>query len=230
MNSRERERERGSLLQNLTGIKSRSRVRERGEVFTETREVKAMCDLCEPDISQIDKKILEPGCGTGNFLVEILQRRLKKSGSDPYKIIVALSNIYGVDIAPDNVVETRERLRQQVINHLSTDILDNNFLHLLDAILKYNIVIGDLIRGKRKIYLLDWNIKPNGRIEVEKHNLHNIELARIQAREASSINELYTELNDLFAECPRSKPPRPKPKPKANPFEGLPMFTMRGKK
>lgn len=189
-----------------------------------------MCDLCEPDISQIDKKILEPGCGTGNFLAEILQRRLEKSGSDHYKTIVALSNIYGVDIAPDNVVETRERLRQQVMNHLSTNTLDNNFLHLLDAILKYNIVIGDLIRGKRKIYLLDWNIKPSGHIEVEKHNLHDIERARIQAREASSINELYTELNDLFAERPRSKPHRPKPKPKANPFEGLPMFTMRGKK
>ncbi len=55
-----------------SGIKSRSRVKERGEVFTEPREVKAMCDLCEPDISRIDKKVLEPGCGTGNFLTEIL--------------------------------------------------------------------------------------------------------------------------------------------------------------
>ena len=218
------------MPKNTGQIKTRKRVRDFGEVFTNEREVKAMCDLCEPDISQIDKKILEPGCGTGNFLVEILQRRLEKSGSDHYKIIVALSNIYGVDIAPDNVVETRERLRQQVMNHLSTNILDNNFLHLLDAILKYNIVIGDLIRGKRKIYLLDWSIKPNGHIEVEKHNLHDIERARIQAREASSINELYTELNDLFVEHPRSKPPKPKPKPKANPLEGLPMFTNRGKK
>lgn len=45
---------------------------DRGEVFTEPREVKAMCGLCEPDISRIDKKVLGPGCGTGNFLAEIL--------------------------------------------------------------------------------------------------------------------------------------------------------------
>ena len=53
-------------------IKSKERVNKFAEVFTAEREVKAMCDFCEPTISEIDKKVLEPTCGNGNFLVEIL--------------------------------------------------------------------------------------------------------------------------------------------------------------
>jgi len=57
-------------------IKSKRRVKEFGEVFTPEFIVKQMCDLCEPTISQVDKKVFEPTCGNGNFLVEILNRKL----------------------------------------------------------------------------------------------------------------------------------------------------------
>ena len=59
-------------------IKSKARVKQHGEVFTPEFIVKQMCDLCEPEISQINKKIFEPTCGNGNFLVEILRRKLEK--------------------------------------------------------------------------------------------------------------------------------------------------------
>jgi type I restriction-modification system DNA methylase subunit len=57
-------------------IKSKERVAERGEVFTAEREVKAMCDLVKDECERIDSRFLEPACGDGNFLAEILRRKL----------------------------------------------------------------------------------------------------------------------------------------------------------
>ena len=98
--------------------KSKERVRERGEVFTAEREVKAMCDLVKDETERIDSRFLEPACGDGNFLVEILTRKLevvkrkyKKSTLDYEKnAVLAISSVYGVDIMQDNVVACRDRL------------------------------------------------------------------------------------------------------------------------
>lgn len=99
-------------------IKSKERVAEHGEVFTNEREVKAMCDLVKDETERIDSRVLEPACGDGNFLAEILNRKLdtvskcySKSPDDWEKFsIVALSSLYGVDIMPDNAQECRDRL------------------------------------------------------------------------------------------------------------------------
>lgn len=99
-------------------IKSRQRVAEHGEVYTAEREVKAMCDLVSDECRRIDSRFLEPACGDGNFLAEILSRKLaavkkkyKKSVIDYEKnALLAVSSIYGVDILADNVAACRERL------------------------------------------------------------------------------------------------------------------------
>lgn len=99
-------------------IKSRQRVTDHGEVYTAEREVKAMCDLVSDECSRIDSRFLEPACGDGNFLAEILCRKLavvkkkyKKSVIDYEKnALLAVSSIYGVDILADNVAACRERL------------------------------------------------------------------------------------------------------------------------
>jgi type I restriction-modification system DNA methylase subunit len=62
---------------NIKQTKSKERVREHGEVFTAEREVKAMCDLVKDETERIDSRFLEPACGDGNFLVEILTRKLE---------------------------------------------------------------------------------------------------------------------------------------------------------
>ena len=59
-----------------TQIKSKKRVAEHGEVFTNEREVKAMCDLVAQECDRVDSRFLEPACGNGNFLAEILTRKL----------------------------------------------------------------------------------------------------------------------------------------------------------
>ena len=107
----------GVKSQNLQ-IKSKKRVAERGEVFTAEREVKAMCDLVAQECDRIDSRFLEPACGNGNFLDEILTRKLntvkKLYKSNPYDYerysVLAISSVYGVDIMQDNVFECRERL------------------------------------------------------------------------------------------------------------------------
>jgi hypothetical protein len=99
-------------------IKSKERVADHGEVFTADREVKAMCDLVKQETERIDSRFLEPACGDGNFLSEILSRKLtivkNKYKKSPYDYernsLLALSSIYGVDILLDNAIACRERL------------------------------------------------------------------------------------------------------------------------
>lgn len=99
-------------------VKSKERVRAHGEVFTAEREVKAMCDLVSQECERIDSRFLEPACGDGNFLAEIITRKLnavkKLYKSNPYDFerysVLAVSSIYGVDILNDNVLECRGRL------------------------------------------------------------------------------------------------------------------------
>lgn len=101
-----------------TQIKSKKRVAEHGEVFTNEREVKAMCDLVAQECDRIDSRFLEPACGDGNFLAEILTRKLatvkKLYKSNPYDYerysVLAVTSVYGVDILADNVAECRTRL------------------------------------------------------------------------------------------------------------------------
>lgn len=99
-------------------IKSKERVADRGEVFTADREVQAMCNLVKQETERIDSRFLEPACGDGNFLAEILTRKLtvvtrkyKRSAYDwERNSLLALGSMYGVDIMLDNCIACRERL------------------------------------------------------------------------------------------------------------------------
>ena len=92
-------------------VKSRERVTQHGEVFTAEREVNAMLDLVKDETERIDSRFLEPACGNGNFLAEILRRKLgvvnKQYGRnlpdyEKYSIL-ALSSIYGDDLLEHNI-------------------------------------------------------------------------------------------------------------------------------
>ena len=106
-------------------IKSRKRVVDHGEVFTNEREVKAMCDLVNDETQRIDSRFLEPACGDGNFLAEILDRKLavvkkkyRRSVMDFEKnSLLAVSSLYGVDIMMDNVIVCHERLFKIWVKH-----------------------------------------------------------------------------------------------------------------
>jgi hypothetical protein len=135
-------------------VKSRQRVADHGEVFTGKREVNAMLDLVKHETENVDSRFLEQACGTGNFVTEILERKLRvvkkryaKSQLEYERYAVkAVSSIYGIDILEDNVQECRNRL---------FEIFDKQYTNMFKAktkekcraavrfILIRNIVCGD---------------------------------------------------------------------------------------
>ncbi len=99
-------------------VKSKQRVADYGEVFTSEKIVNDMLDLVKQETERIDSRFLEPACGTGNFLIEILRRKLnavektyRRSQLDFERyLVLAVSSLYGIDLLEDNVLECRKRL------------------------------------------------------------------------------------------------------------------------
>ena len=136
--------EKRGLQNSAKQIKSRKRVRDHGEVFTNPREVKAMCDLIPADVwDNIDSTFLEPACGNGNFLVEVMARKYNrcKNACDGLR---ALRSLTAIDIMPDNVLESRARLYKQFQERFPAA----GYAILLSAasILAQNIICGDSLK------------------------------------------------------------------------------------
>ena len=99
-------------------VVSKERVADHGEVYTAPREINAMLDLVKTETERIDSRFLEPACGNGNFLAEILTRKLciveKRYAKSQLEYeryaVLAVSSIYGIDILQDNVQACRQRL------------------------------------------------------------------------------------------------------------------------
>ena len=125
-------------------IKSKQRVSDFGEGFTPAHIVKDMCDLVPEEMwVSVDTTFLEPACGTGNFLVEILERKFKlcQSWEDGLR---ALKSIYGVDIQADNVEEAKGRLFDMYIKQYPKAPAISGLIAA--QILERNIVCGDFIK------------------------------------------------------------------------------------
>lgn len=148
-----------SLEKQEKQVVSKQRVTDHGEVLTGRREVNAMLNLVKQETERIESRFLEPACGTGNFLTEILERKLRVA-EDRYgknqleyerNAVLAVSSIYGIDILEDNVQQCRQRL---------FGIFDLNYLRLfknktndncrksIRYILDRNIIHGDALSLK----------------------------------------------------------------------------------
>jgi hypothetical protein len=158
----------------LPQIKSRDRVRDLAEVYTHDREVKAMLDLV-PDMfpsagdpGNTDRTFLEPACGHGNFLVEILHRKLEFGTPQRYgrgenfehRVLRCLASIYGIDICDDTVRESRERMRSttgaHVKEHLGVDGSTAGFDEAVEAILKTNVICANTLTDAAEIELVEY--------------------------------------------------------------------------
>lgn len=136
-------------------VVSKKRVADHGEVYTSRREVNAMLDLVKDETERIESRFLEPACGTGNFLTEILERKLRVVESRYRKsqleyeryAILAVSSIYGIDILEDNVMECRRRLFDIFDRHYSS-LFREQCLDAVKYILDRNIIWGDALSLK----------------------------------------------------------------------------------
>ena len=126
-------------------IKSKERVKKFAEVYTPDYIVKDMCDLIPKDVwDNLASTFLEPACGNGNFLVEILARKYDRC-KDVRDGLVALSSVVGIDIQEDNCAETRERLLAQFLERFNP----NNFCQVMAyKILQSNINCDDCLNPK----------------------------------------------------------------------------------
>ena len=131
-------------------VKSKQRVADHGEVFTPPEIADAMIDLVRDEAERIDSRFLEPACGSGNFLVPVLRRKLaavearyRANGFERRnQALLALMSIYGIEILPDNVAECRENLLKVFVGYLGLTLEDE--LHKAAAnVLRTNIVHGD---------------------------------------------------------------------------------------
>ena len=133
-------------------VRSRQRVADHGEVFTPAWLIEDMLDLVKSESERIDSRFLEPACGSGNFLVPVLRRKLatvqlRHGRSDFEKrnyALFSLMCIYGIELLPDNAAECRDGLLAAYMDYLGV-VLDDVWARAARNVLKENIVQGDAL-------------------------------------------------------------------------------------
>ena len=133
-------------------VRSRQRVIDHGEVFTPRWMVDDMLDLVKDESERIDSRFLEPACGSGNFLVPVLERKLttvrsrygKSDFENRHFALLALMSIYGIELLEDNTIECRANLLDTFSGYLKVQQTDSTYL-AAQNILEVNIVQGDAL-------------------------------------------------------------------------------------
>lgn len=133
-------------------VKSKQRVADHGEVFTPAWLVEAMLDMVKEESERIDSRFLEPACGSGNFLVQVLRRKLAavelKYGKSEFErrhyALLGLMCIYGIELLADNIAECRASLLEVLADYLNLDESDDLF-RAANHVLSQNLAHGDAL-------------------------------------------------------------------------------------
>lgn len=157
-------------------VKSKQRVADHGEVFTPAWMVEAMLDLVKGETERIDSRFLEPACGSGNFLVRILQRKLAavelKFGKSDFEkrhyALLALMCTYGIELLPDNIAECREIMLEIFADYLKIDESDDLYRAAF-YVLTQNLVHGDAMKmltsDGQPITFAEWGYLGKGKFQ-----------------------------------------------------------------
>ena len=180
-------------------VKSKQRVADHGEVFTPAWMVEAMLDLVKGETERIDSRFLEPACGDGNFLVQILRRKLAavelKYGKSDFErrhyALLALMCLYGIELLTDNIAECRANLLAifaEYLNLAPTDELYRAAFYVLSQ----NLVHGDArtmrTHDTLPITFAEWGYLGKGRFQRRDFRLDVLTGA-----------SAYSQEGDLFA-------------------------------
>jgi hypothetical protein len=133
-------------------IRSKKRVTDHGEVFTPEWMVESMLDLVAGEAERIDARFLEPACGSGNFLVPILQRKLAavelkyaRSCFDKRQYaLLGLMCTYGIELLEDNIEECKANLLDVLTSYLSLSP-EHDLTRAAAHVLSVNLVHGDAL-------------------------------------------------------------------------------------
>lgn len=157
-------------------IKSKQRVADHGEVFTPPWLVEKMLDLVKGETERIDSRFLEPACGSGNFLVPILQRKLaavearygKNAFEKRHYALLALTSCYGIELLADNIAECRANMLEVFAQYLSLTE-DDELYHAASHVLSLNLIHGDAMTMKNAdggpILIVEWGYIGKGKFQ-----------------------------------------------------------------
>ena len=168
-------------------IVSKKRVADHGEVFTSQREVNAMLDLVKHETQRIDSRFLEPACGTGNFLAEILSRKLGvvegRYWQSPVELerytLLAVTSIYGIDLLLDNVTECRRRLLD-IVKTKFPGQFSEELAASIQFVLRRNIIHGDALSLKtagdqpHPIVFSEWSLVDGSMVKRRDFEFHEL--------------------------------------------------------
>jgi hypothetical protein len=188
-------------------VKSKQRVADHGEVFTPSWMVEAMLDLVKSETERIDSRFLEPACGSGNFLVPILRRKLAavhlrygKSDFDKRMYaLLALMSVYGIELLPDNIAECRANVLEVLSDYLHIDDSDDLY-RAASYVLSQNLVHGDALALRthdgKPITFAEWGYLGKGKFQRRDFRLDNL----TQSSEFSAEGSLFAHLgkHELF--------------------------------
>ena len=157
-------------------VKSKQRVADHGEVFTPEWMVEAMLDLVKGETERIDSRFLEPACGSGNFLVRILKRKLgavelkygKSTFEKQHYALLALMCAYGIELLADNIAECRANMLEILGEYLNLDESDD-FYRAAANVLSQNIIHGDALKMQtidgQPITFSEWGYLGKGKFQ-----------------------------------------------------------------
>lgn len=182
-------------------IKSKDRVVDHGEVFTPAWIVDAMLDLVKAESERIDSRFLEPACGSGNFLVKVLQRKLVavelKYGKNDFEkrqyALLGLMCIYGVELLADNIVECRTNVLEILVEYLKLDDADELY-RAASYVLSQNLVHGDALTMRtndgKAITFAEWGYLGKGKFQRRDFRLDDLMLSSTFNAEGSLFAQL----------------------------------------
>jgi hypothetical protein len=182
-------------------VRSKQRVADHGEVFTPAWMVEAMLDLVKSETERIDSRFLEPACGSGNFLVQILRRKLAavelKYGKSDFErrhyALLALMCIYGVELLPDNIAECRANVLEILAEYLNVDATDELY-RAACYVLSQNLVHGDALTMRthdgQPITFAEWGYLGKGKFQRRDFRLDALTLSSTFSAEGSLFANL----------------------------------------
>lgn len=180
-------------------VRSKQRVADHGEVFTPAWLVEAMLDLVKDETERIDSRFLEPACGSGNFLVRILQRKLAavelKFGKSDFErrhyALLAVMCTYGIELLDDNIAECRANMLDVLSDYLK--LAESDELSRAAAyVLSQNLVHGDALtmrtRDDQPITFAEWGYLGKGKFQRRDFRLATL-----------TQSSAFSEKGSLFA-------------------------------
>ena len=181
--------------------KSKQRIADHGEVFTPPWMVEAMLDLVQGETERLDSRFLEPACGSGNFLVQVLRRKLaavefkysKSHFERRHYALLALMCLYGIELLADNIAECRANLLEILADYLGVDASDDLY-RAASYVLSQNLIHGDGLKMRthddQPITFAEWGYLGKGKFQRRDFRLDTLVQSSLYSAEGSLLAHL----------------------------------------